>query len=89
MPGKYFNLYSGRLLEPEKVDVSEIIHHFKKVFGEDNWKHLEQYLAYCIKFPGEKGIEPSESDQGQEWSLTSIPESIKEQRKTVEACGCD
>jgi len=53
-PGRYYNLYEGRPLEPEDGDVSEIIHHFKKVFGEDNWKHLEQYLAYCIRYPGKK-----------------------------------
>jgi|TARA_Y100000296_G_scaffold1781_1_gene1948 hypothetical protein len=53
-PGRYFNLYEGRPLEPEEGDVSEIIKHFKKVFGEDNWVHLEQYLAYCIKYPGAK-----------------------------------
>jgi|TARA_Y100000296_G_scaffold85610_1_gene122053 hypothetical protein len=53
-PGRYFNLYEGRPLEPEEGDVSEIIQHFKKVFGEDNWRHLEQYLAYCIANPGVK-----------------------------------
>jgi len=53
-PGRYFNLYEGRPLEPEKGDVSEIIQHFKKVFGEDNWVNLEQYLAYCIANPGVK-----------------------------------
>ena len=54
MPGKYYNLYQGRPLEVEEGDVSEIISHFKKVFGEDNWEHLEQYLAFCIRNPGAK-----------------------------------
>jgi len=54
MPGKYWNLYEGRPLEPEEGDVREILSHFKKVFGEDNWRHLEQYLAFCIRFPGKK-----------------------------------
>ena len=53
-PGRYFNLYEGQPLEPDSGDVTGIIKHFKKVFGEDNWRHLEQYLAYCIKYPGAK-----------------------------------
>ena len=54
MPGRYFNLYEGRPLEPESGDVSKVINHFKKVFGENNWNHLEQFLAYCIRYPGVK-----------------------------------
>ena len=52
--GRYYNLYQGRPLEPEKGDVSEVIKHFKKIFGEKNWEHLEQYLAFCIRNPGVK-----------------------------------
>ena len=54
MPGRYYNLYEGRPLEPEPGDVSLMIKHFEKVFGEDNWKLLEQYLAFCIRYPGVK-----------------------------------
>jgi len=54
MPGKYYNLYQGRPLDAEEGDVSEIISHFRKVFGDKNWDHLEQYLAFCIRNPGAK-----------------------------------
>ena len=54
MPGKYFNLYSGHPLEADEGDVAMVIKHYVRIFGEVNWKHIEQYIAFCVRNPGVK-----------------------------------
>ena len=54
MPGKYFNLYSGHPLIDDEGDVSMVIKHYVRIFGEVNWEHIEQYIAFCVRNPGVK-----------------------------------
>mgnify|MGYP003112201052 FL=1 len=44
-PGKYLNLYKGHAIEPVKGDVSDWVNAYKKLYGEQRYKHVEDYLA--------------------------------------------
>jgi len=48
-PGKYLNLYPGPPTEPEKGDISDWVNSFKQILGEENYEHIEQYLAALIQ----------------------------------------
>jgi hypothetical protein len=54
MPGRYFNLYRGNPLVDDEGDVSVVINHYKRIFGEENWEHIEQYIAFNVQYIGTK-----------------------------------
>ena len=53
-PGSYLNLYKEYPLEAVKGDVSKFLGHYKRIFGEKNWKHIEQFIAFILQNPGVK-----------------------------------
>ena len=53
-PGRYFNGYKGNPLEPKKGDVSVFVNTYKQIFGEKNWKYVEQFIAFILQNLGTK-----------------------------------
>ena len=53
-PGRYFNGYKGNPLEPKKGDVSVFVNTYKQIFGEKNWKHIEQFIGFILQNLGVK-----------------------------------
>ena len=53
-PGRYLNGYKGNPLEAKKGDVSVFVNTYKQIFGEKNWKHIEQFIAFMLQNLGTK-----------------------------------
>ena len=48
-PGRYLNLYPGPPDEPVKGDVTSWTNSYKRIFGPEDYNHIEQYLAAMLQ----------------------------------------
>ena len=52
--GKVLNIYVPNYITAKKGDVKFIIDFYKRILGPEKWKVVEQWIAYHLKYPGEK-----------------------------------
>tara|TARA_R100000935_G_scaffold58359_2_gene95065 strand:- start:141 stop:2333 length:2193 start_codon:yes stop_codon:yes gene_type:complete len=53
-PGKYLNNYRPSNVAAVKGDVQEVIDYYRWFVGPEEWKIVEQVIAFCVQYPGEK-----------------------------------
>jgi hypothetical protein len=53
-PGKYLNNYRPSNVVAAAGDVTEIIDYYRWFIGPEEWKIVEQFIAYCVQKPGAK-----------------------------------
>ena len=53
-PGKYLNLYNPHEYELIQGDITPFIEFYTRFLGEEQFKHLDRYMAGWYQLPGEK-----------------------------------
>ena len=53
-PGKYLNIYSPHDFELKEGDITPFINFYEELLGQEQFKHLDRYLAGYFQLRGEK-----------------------------------